>query len=308
MRNNKTDSTFEYLTKNQTEEIDLCLIIFAFLLSKKAVFSDSDYALPFGKYKEFFKKLYEKDLYKNTLFDTDEKYKKIITAFINDNDTEEYKDESYFFNVLENAVTIHTKDSKKDLEKILYPFSCFLIFTGTMYFTLNIIKAKPITLLKVLLEFCPSILIILAGLFLIQFYGKLMRVYYNEEKDPEVRCKYLTIDLDFCLKTLTSKIDSILECISSYDEIVTKKMIEKFSEMKSKGAPIDIVNGEARCSSSDSDFCRWYVNSEYFDLAVNKGDDIWITNNIKKKDGRRFNRDTIRGYLNDFSHERQSEW
>ena len=41
----KNDTAFGFLTRNMSESIDLCLILFAFLISKKNAFENSDMAL-----------------------------------------------------------------------------------------------------------------------------------------------------------------------------------------------------------------------------------------------------------------------
>ena len=105
----KNDASFEFQTPNMTESIDLCLVLFAFLFSKKNAFKNSDMALPLTKYRYFFKTLYDLSLLKETRFGWDAKYKDLISAVMYDEESEALKDESYFFAALEEVVKIHKK-------------------------------------------------------------------------------------------------------------------------------------------------------------------------------------------------------
>ncbi len=327
----KNDASFEFQTPNMTKSIDLCLVLFAFLFSKKNAFKNSDMALPLNKYKDFFKILYGLSLFEKTRFNKDAKYEDLITAVMNDEESESLKDESYFFAALEEEVKIHNKDSKKQMRTLLLPLSCFILLFGLIYI-FAIIKTwyltKTISASEILLEVIPSMLITAIGIFFTYKCAMSLKVYSHKEKDPVLRNWYHDIDLDYCFNVLNSEMKKIYNEINeskarttALEEIVTtvnglsekaSAAIEELSNniglivkpkddsdyldgMLSGGAPITITPKGLRCSSTINTFVKWIIEENYDE----PGRVDWIAENVKDKNGEKLNRETLMQYFRD---------
>lgn len=326
----KNDTTFGFLTRNMSESIDLCLILFAFLISKKNAFKNSDMALPLNKYKDFFKILYGLSLFEKTRFNKDAKYKDLITAVMNDEESESLKDESYFFSNLEEEVKIHNKDSKKQMRTLLLPLSCFILLFGLIYIFV-IIKtwylSKTISPLEIILEGIPAILILVLGIFLCSKCNLSLKVYSHKEKDPLLRSWYQDIDIDYCFKIMNSamkriyneinesnaKTTALEEIVNTFNNINQKaSSIEELSnniellinptedsklidDFISYGAPLKKTPKGVRCAGSTNSLVHWIVEGYYDD----PGRVDWIVENVKDKNGKKLNRETLMEYFRD---------
>ena len=324
----KNDASFEFQTPNMTESIDLCLVLFAFLFSKKNAFKNSDMALPLTKYRYFFKTLYDLSLLKETRFGWDAKYKDLISAVMYDEEYEALKDESYFFAALEEVVKIHKKDSKKQIIHVLFPLSCLMVLVGVIYFFI-ICKTwfitKTISPSEIILEVIPSILISAIGIFCSYKCAMSLKVYSHKEKDPVLRTWYHDIDLDYCFNVLNSEMKKIYNEInenkartSALEEIVNTvnglsekaSAIEEITNnigllikpkddsdyldgMLSGGAPITITPKGLRCSSTINMFVKWIIEENYDE----PGRVDWIVENVKDKNGKKMNRETLMQYF-----------
>lgn len=334
----KNDASFEFQTPNMTKSIDLCLVLFAFLFSRKNAFRNSDMALPLNKYKDFFKILYGLSLFEKTRFNKDAKYKDLITAIMNDEESEALKDESYFFAALEEEVKIHNKDSKKQIIHVLYPLSCLMVLVGVIYFFI-ICKTwfitKTISPSEIILEAIPSMLISAIGIFCSYKCAMSLKVYSHKEKDPVLRNWYHDIDLEYCFSILNSEMNRIYKEINArnyakdlisqlkglaLEEIenavneinVKASSIEELSnnigllinptedaklidDFISYGAPLKKTPKGVRCAGSTNSLVHWIIEGNYDD----PGRVDWILENVKDKNGKKMNRETLLEYFRD---------
>ena len=326
----KNDASFEFQTPNMTESIDLCLVLFAFLFSRKNAFRNSDMALPLTKYRYFFKNLYDLSLLKETRFGWDAKYKDLISAVIYDEEAEALKDESYFFAALEEEVKIHKKDSKKQIIHVLFPLSCLMVLVGVIYFFI-ICKTwyltKTISPSEIILEAIPSMLIFAIGIFFTYKCTMSLKVYSHKEKDPVLRNWYHDIDLDYCFNVLNSEMKKIYNEINeskvrttALEEIVTtvnglrekasaieeitnnigllikpKEDSDYIDELISSGAPIVKTPQGVRCSGSINSLVNWIVEAGY-DVP---GSVDWIVDHVKDRKVEKIKRETLQEYFRD---------
>lgn len=326
----KNDASFEFQTPNMTESIDLCLVLFAFLFSKKNAFKNSDMALPLTKYRYFLKTLYDLSLLKETRFGWDAKYKDLISAVMYDEEAEALKDESYFFAALEEEVKIHKIDSQKQIIHVLFPLSCLMVLVGVIYFFI-ICKTwfitKTISPSEIILEVIPSILISAIGIFCSYKCAMSLKVYSHKEKDPVLRDWYHDINLDYCFNVLNSEMKKIYNEINenkakttALEEIVNtvnglsekasvieeitnnigllikpKEDSDYIDQLISSGAPIVKTSQGVRCSGSINSLVNWIVEAGY-DVP---GSVDWIVENVKDKNGEKINRETLMQYFRD---------
>lgn len=360
----KNDTTFGFLTRNMSESIDLCLILFAFLISKKNAFENSDMALPLTKYRDFFKTLYDLSLFKETRFDGDAKYKNLISAVINDDESDSLKDESYFFNDLEKVVKIHNKDSQKQIIHVLFPLSCIMFIVGVIYifvFCRNWAFTKAISLYEIILEGMPAIIISGLGMFFLLKCIISLKVISGREKNPIKRYLYHDIDIDYCFRILNSEIKQVYNEINTshytkdliiqlnvitrqnvVNEVQDNNILRSIYEVKEKirnldellntiseidrkassieelsnniellinptedskliddfisyGAPLKKTPKGVRCAGSTNSLVHWIIEGNYDD----PGRVDWILENVKDKNGKRMNRETLLEYFRD---------
>lgn len=213
----KNDTTFEFQTRSMSESIDLCLMLFCYLYSRKNAFEKANSALHLKKYIEFFRTIERLDLFKNTKIAIDKKYQFMITALLNGETAENYKDESHFFHDLENEVKIHNQYSKKQI-KILLSLSSFMILIGLLYI-FSLIKewviAKSISISEIILVGIPSIFGIVIGISFMYKCVLSLKVYFRKEMNPVRRSFYHDIDIEYCFIILHSEMKRV------YNEINT---------------------------------------------------------------------------------------
>lgn len=324
----KNDTAFGFQTRNMPESIDLCMMLFCYLYSRKNAFEKAKAALPFKKYIEFFRTLSRLGLFKDTRITADKKYQLLITALLNGETAESFKDEPYFFRDLENEVKIHNQDSKKQI-KALLPLSCFMLLVGLVYIFVFIeswVFTKSISFREIILEGLPALIIpVLGGYFLDKCMISL-KVYSRKEMNPVLRSWYHDIDLEYCFSILNSEMNRIYNEINeskarttALEEIVTtvnglsekaSAAIEELSNniglivkpkddsdyldgMLSGGAPITITPKGLRCSSTINTFVKWIIEENYDE----PGRVDWIAENVKDKNGEKLNRETLMQYF-----------
>ena len=216
----KNDTAFEFQTRNMPESIDLCMMLFCYLYSRKNTFEITKSSLHLRKYIDFFETINRYDLFKDTKFTTDKKYQLLITALLNNETAEDLKDESYFFHKLENEVKIHNQDSKKQVESLLL-LSCFMVLFGLVnifVFIKSWALTKSISPSEIIFEGLPAFVMpVLGGYFLYKCITSL-RVYARKEMNPICRCWYYDIDLEYCFSILNSEMNRI------YNEINESKV------------------------------------------------------------------------------------
>ena len=326
----KNDTAFEFQTRNMPESIDLCMMLFCYLYSRKNTFEITKSSLHLRKYIDFFETINRYDLFKDTKFTTDKKYQLLITALLNNETAEDLKDESYFFHKLENEVKIHNQDSKKQVESLLL-LSCFMVLFGLVnifVFIKSWALTKSISPSEIIFEGLPAFVMpVLGGYFLYKCITSL-RVYARKEMNPICRCWYYDIDLEYCFSILNSEMNRIYNEINeskvrttALEEIVTtvnglsekaSAAIEELSNniglivkpkddsdyldgMLSGGAPITITPKGLRCSSTINTFVKWIIEENYDE----PGRVDWIAENVKDKNGEKLNRETLMQYFRD---------
>lgn len=323
----KNDTAFEFQTRNMPESIDLCMMLFCYLYSRKNTFEITKSSLHLRKYIDFFETINRYDLFKDTKFTTDKKYQLLITALLNNETAEDLKDESYFFHKLENEVKIHNQDSKKQVESLLL-LSCFMVLFGLVnifVFIKSWALTKSISPSEIIFEGLPAFVMpVLGGYFLYKCITSL-RVYARKEMNPICRCWYYDIDLEYCFSILNSEMNRIYNEINeskvrttALEEIVTTvnglsekaSAIEELSNniglivkpkddsdyldgMLSGGAPITITPKGLRCSSTINTFVKWIIEENYDE----PGRVDWIAENVKDKNGEKLNRETLMQYF-----------
>lgn len=323
----KNDTAFEFQTRNMPESIDLCMMLFCYLYSRKNTFEITKSSLHLRKYIDFFETINRYDLFKDTKFTTDKKYQLLITALLNNETAEDLKDESYFFHKLENEVKIHNQDSKKQVKSLLL-LSCFMVLFGLVnifVFIKSWALTKSISPSEIIFEGLPAFVMpVLGGYFLYKCITSL-RVYARKEMNPICRCWYYDIDLEYCFSILNSEMNRIYNEINeskvrttALEEIVTTvnglsekaSAIEELSNniglivkpkddsdyldgMLSGGAPITITPKGLRCSSTINTFVKWIIEENYDE----PGRVDWIAENVKDKNGEKLNRETLMQYF-----------
>ena len=324
----KNDTAFEFQTRNIPESIDLCMMLFCYLYSRKNTFEITKSSLHLRKYIDFFETINRYDLFKDTKFTTDKKYQLLITALLNNETAEDLKDESYFFHKLENEVKIHNQDSKKQVKSLLL-LSCFMVLFGLVnifVFIKSWALTKSISPSEIIFEGIPAFVMpVLGGYFLYKCITSL-RVYARKEMNPICRCWYYDIDLEYCFSILNSEMNRIYNEINeskarttALEEIVTtvnglsekaSAAIEELSNniglivkpkddsdyldgMLSGGAPITITPKGLRCSSTINTFVKWIIEENYDE----PGRVDWIAENVKDKNGEKLNRETLMQYF-----------
>lgn len=309
----KNDTAFEFQTRNMPESIDLCMMLFCYLYSRKNTFEITKSSLHLRKYIDFFETINRYDLFKDTKFTTDKKYQLLITALLNNETAEDLKDESYFFHKLENEVKIHNQDSKKQVESLLL-LSCFMVLFGLVnifVFIKSWALTKSISPSEIIFEGLPAFVMpVLGGYFLYKCITSL-RVYARKEMNPICRCWYYDIDLEYRFSILNSEMNRIYNEINeskvrttALEEIVTTvnglsekaSAIEELSNniglivkpkddsdyldgMLSGGAPITITPKGIRCSSTINTFVKWIIEENYDE----PGRVDWIVENVKDR-------------------------
>lgn len=323
----KNDTAFEFQTRNMPESIDLCMMLFCYLYSRKNTFEITKSSLHLRKYIDFFETINRYDLFKDTKFTTDKKYQLLITALLNNETAEDLKDESYFFHKLENEVKIHNQDSKKQVESLLL-LSCFMVLFGLVnifVFIKSWALTKSISPSEIIFEGLPAFVMpVLGGYFLYKCITSL-RVYARKEMNPICRCWYYDIDLEYCFSILNSEMNRIYNEINeskvrttALEEIVTTvnglsekaSAIEELSNniglivkpkddsdyldgMLSGGAPITITPKGIRCSSTINTFVKWIIEENYDE----PGRVDWIVENVKDRNWGKINRETLMQYF-----------
>ena len=323
----KNDTAFEFQTRNMPESIDLCMMLFCYLYSRKNTFEITKSSLHLRKYIDFFETINRYDLFKDTKFTTDKKYQLLITALLNNETVEDLKDESYFFHKLENEVKIHNQDSKKQVESLLL-LSCFMVLFGLVnifVFIKSWALTKSISPSEIIFEGLPAFVMpVLGGYFLYKCITSL-RVYARKEMNPICRCWYYDIDLEYCFSILNSEMNRIYNEINeskvrttALEEIVTTvnglsekaSAIEELSNniglivkpkddsdyldgMLSGGAPITITPKGIRCSSTINTFVKWIIEENYDE----PGRVDWIVENVKDRNWGKINRETLMQYF-----------
>ena len=323
----KNDTAFEFQTRNMPESIDLCMMLFCYLYSRKNTFEITKSSLHLRKYIDFFETINRYDFFKDTKFTTDKKYQLLITALLNNETAEDLKDESYFFHKLENEVKIHNQDSKKQVKSLLL-LSCFMVLFGLVnifVFIKSWALTKSISPSEIIFEGLPAFVMpVLGGYFLYKCITSL-RVYARKEMNPICRCWYYDIDLEYCFSILNSEMNRIYNEINeskvrttALEEIVTTvnglsekaSAIEELSNniglivkpkddsdyldgMLSGGAPITITPKGLRCSSTINTFVKWIIEENYDE----PGRVDWIAENVKDKNGEKLNRETLMQYF-----------
>ena len=323
----KNDTAFEFQTRNMPESIDLCMMLFCYLYSRKNTFEITKSSLHLRKYIDFFETINRYDLFKDTKFTTDKKYQLLITALLNNETAEDLKDESYFFHKLENEVKIHNQDSKKQVKSLLL-LSCFMVLFGLVnifVFIKSWALTKSISPSEIIFEGLPAFVMpVLGGYFLYKCITSL-RVYARKEMNPICRCWYYDIDLEYCFSILNSEMNRIYNEINeskvrttALEEIVTTvngisekaSAIEELSNniglivkpkddsdyldgMLSGGAPITITPKGIRCSSTINTFVKWIIEENYDE----PGRVDWIVENVKDRNWGKINRETLMQYF-----------
>ena len=323
----KNDTAFEFQKRNMPESIDLCMMLFCYLYSRKNTFEITKSSLHLRKYIDFFETINRYDLFKDTKFTTDKKYQLLITALLNNETAEDLKDESYFFHKLENEVKIHNQDSKKQVKSLLL-LSCFMVLFGLVnifVFIKSWALTKSISPSEIIFEGLPAFVMpVLGGYFLYKCITSL-RVYARKEMNPICRCWYYDIDLEYCFSILNSEMNRIYNEINeskvrttALEEIVTTvnglsekaSAIEELSNniglivkpkddsdyldgMLSGGAPITITPKGIRCSSTINTFVKWIIEENYDE----PGRVDWIVENVKDRNWGKINRETLMQYF-----------
>lgn len=260
----KNDTTFEFQTRTMSESIDLCLMLFCYLYSRKNAFEKANSALHLKKYIEFFRTIERLDLFKNTKIAIDKKYQFMITALLNGETAENYKDESHFFHDLENEVKIHNQYSKKQI-KILLSLSSFMILIGLIYI-FSLIKewviAKSISISEIILVGIPSIFGIVIGISFIYKCVLSLKVYFRKEMNPVRRSSYHDIDIEYCYIILHSEMKRVYSeintshytkdlvthlrgMIDQYEKLQQQnnhKLLNAINEIKEKMTAIDAIS------------------------------------------------------------------
>lgn len=333
----KNDTAFGFQTRNMPESIDLCMMLFCYLYSRKNAFEKAKAALPFKKYIEFFRTLSRLGLFKDTRITADKKYQLLITALLNGETAESFKDEPYFFRDLENEVKIHNQDSKKQIKSLLL-LSCFMVLFGFVYifvFIKSWALTKSISPSEIIFEGLPAFVMpVLGGYFLYKCIMSL-RVYARKEMNPIFRCWYHDIDLEYCFSILNSEMDRIYkeinarnyakDLISQLKRLALEEIENAVNEINVKassieelsnnigllinptedaklidafisyGAPLKKTPKGVRCAGSTNSLVHWIIEENYDD----PGRVDWILENVKDKNGKRMNRETLLEYFRD---------
>lgn len=224
------DNKFSWITEGITESVDLCLILFSFLYSCENAFAKATDVYSLDKYRNFFDCLAKHNLYINTKYDTDEKYKTLIKDFIENKPIKETHP-SHFYRDLENTVNIHNKDSKKSLRGIFITAGFMILFL--IFWLLGIVRTIKFgyetSKVMVVQETAVFVLLVVFCVLLIKFGFKLYRVYDKKEKDPETRFKYRDLSIDFCFEVLHQEMKQVYSDINA--RILDEKNLQQVQNL-----------------------------------------------------------------------------
>lgn len=224
------DNKFSWITEGITESVDLCLILFSFLYSCENAFTKAADVYSLDKYRKFFDCLAKHNLYINTKYETDEKYKTLITDFIENKPIKETHP-SHFYRDLENTVNIHNKDSKKSLRGIFITAGFMILFL--IFWLLGIVRTIKFgyetSKVMVFQETAIFVLLVVFCVLLIKFGFKLYRVYDKKEKDPETRFKYRDLSIDFCFEVLHQEMKQVYSDINA--RILDEKNLQQVQNL-----------------------------------------------------------------------------